>query len=256
QLLKITSPANWISLVGILILIAGGIYWSFFGRLAVTVSGSAVLIPDGGVAAVRTVQAGVIQEVKAKAGDTIEHNDVVATLNPTNDDGKLLTMPVHCQTEGRILQDLVEAGSFVQAGESLFTVGHGERLGAWLFIPFENVPVIEEGMTVHLDPVSISADQNGYLIGKITDVERFPASEQQILGVFGNDPRWANYLLGNEGPKALIRVELEKGSQEQYAWTMGKTGSPPLEHGMICNGYVLVSHTAPIHSVLPKSKEK
>jgi hypothetical protein len=254
QLLKITSPANWIALVGLLILLAGGLFWSVFGKLAVTVSGQVVLLPAEGVGAVRAIKPGLVSKLLVEQGDSVSTDEEVAQLVPI--DGETELVSVASPIDGFILQRLASKGSFVEAGESLYTLGVGEskNLGAWLFIPFEDVSSVEVGMVVHLAPIAVSSDQSGYLQAKVTKVERFPANEQRLLNVFGNDPRWANFLLGDEGPKALLHVSLDRGTGGEYLWTMGDDNPPSLEHGMMCEGHVRVSSDAPIDSVMPKSK--
>lgn len=255
QLLKITSPANWIALVGILVLIIAGIFWSIFGQMPVEVSGHAVLLPEGGVSSVRTTQAGVISRLTVAEGERVNDAEIVAELFSLG--GSSEKKPVLCHYDGFVLQSLVETGAFVQEGDSLFTIGLGDetRLNAWLFIPFEDVVAVKEGMDVHLSPVSVSSEQAGYIKGVVSKVERFPANQQKINNVFGNDPRWVNYLLGEDDPKALVYVTLDSGSAgNDYSWTMNSGAAPSLEHGMMCSGQIRVSFTDPISSVLPGSK--
>jgi uncharacterized protein YaaQ len=255
QLLRITSPANWVALLGLLALLAGGLFWSFFGKLSVNVHGRAVLLPENGVSAVRTLEPGIVKELFLEPGDNVRAEETVGHLIPVNGkDDDLVN--VQSQDDGFILNRLAEKGSYLTAGESLYTVGIGsrEKMSAWLFVPFEEVSTLKEDMVVHLEPVEVSTDESGYLVGKVESFERFPASEQRLLEVFGDDPRWARFLLGEGDPKGLVLVSLDRTPRGKFIWTMGSGLATPLQPGMICTGEIRVSTAAPIHSVMSKEK--
>jgi hypothetical protein len=47
QMVRITRPASWLALIAIVAIVAGGLVWATFGRVATTVRGNAILIETG-----------------------------------------------------------------------------------------------------------------------------------------------------------------------------------------------------------------
>lgn len=257
ELLNITSPANWAALSGLLLLVLTALIWAFVGNLPVEVSGRAVLIPEGGLTRAETPADGVVTSFQAKVGDHVSKGQTLATLTSGDKNGS--SVPVVSPFDGIVVQRLTDEGNYVVAGTAIFLVGGGtsNRLSAWVFVPFENVVAVEAGMPVFLSPQSIAAEENGYLEGTVSGVDQFPVTKDRLADTFGDDPRWIEYLLGDEGPRGLVRVALDPSSSPSgYKWTVGDGPSQGLVNGMVCEGSVRVSFSHPIDSALPKHEAK
>ena len=79
QLIKITGPKAWISLVTVLLILATGISWSFVGRVKTKLNVTGVLL-GGEIHEVVATSQGQLLELNIKVGDTIHKNDVIAII--------------------------------------------------------------------------------------------------------------------------------------------------------------------------------
>lgn len=264
ELLNITSPANWVALMGLLMLVVAALVWAFVGNLPVEVSGRAVLIPQGGLTRAQTPASGVITDFHVKVGDRVKKGQLLATLASARElsgGNRVIEhpLPVNSPFDGVVVQNLIDPGNYVDAGQALFLIGDGDsdRLSAWVFVPYENSVAIEIGMPAFLTPESISSEENGYLEGTVTEVGQFPITEDRLADVFGNDPRWINYLLGADEPRALVKVDLTPANTPSgYRWTMGDGPERPLANGMVCDASVRISFSHPVDAALPKHQDK
>ena len=257
ELLNITSPANWAALSGLLLLVVIALIWAVKGNLPVEVSGRAVLIPEGGLTRAETPTAGVVTSFQVKEGDRVSKGQTLATL--TSGDKDQSSVQIVSPFDGVVVQRLTDEGNYVVAGTAIFLVGGGnsDRLSAWVFVPFENVVAVEPGMPAFLSPQSIASEENGYLEGTVTGVDQFPVTKDRLADTFGDDPRWIEYLLGDDGPRGLVRVALKPSSSPSgYQWTMGDGPSQGLVNGMVCQGSIQVSFSHPIDSAMPKHDAK
>ncbi len=80
ELLRITSPRGWIALLTFCMLIAAGLVWSIFGRIATRVDGIGMLMDPRGVQPIVTSRMGRLTRISVRVGDKVSTGQVVATL--------------------------------------------------------------------------------------------------------------------------------------------------------------------------------
>lgn len=80
QIMRVTSPAAWLALLTLFVLLAGGVAWSFIGTVPVKVAGRGILISPGGVLDVISASQGRVTRFLVKPGDWVEAGTVVAYL--------------------------------------------------------------------------------------------------------------------------------------------------------------------------------
>ncbi|MGY4688487.1 NHLP bacteriocin system secretion protein [Salibacterium sp. K-3] len=80
SLVKVTNSKGWVGLIGILVIIAVAIIWSFQGSIATQLHGEGVLVSSDGLQIVNTPNGGQITDVSVSPGDRIEEGDVVARV--------------------------------------------------------------------------------------------------------------------------------------------------------------------------------
>ena len=81
RLVTITSPAGWLALVGLGVLIAAVLTWSVVGYVPTRVSGQGILVARGGsVVDAMAPAAGSLLAVRVSSGDLIEKGQVIADL--------------------------------------------------------------------------------------------------------------------------------------------------------------------------------
>jgi hypothetical protein len=260
ELLHITSPANWVALSGLLALVLAALAWSYFGRLPVEISGRGVLLPRGGLTRAQSPFAGVLSDFDLEEGQRVQRGGKLATLTSAIPHQPDQSYDVTSPTEGVVIQHLVDQGNYIQAGAAIALIadGQSEELEAWVFVPFESAGAIAGGMPVFMTMDTVAPEESGYLEGKVDSVGQFPITEDRLADTFGEDPRWISYLLGTDGPKALVKVLLaaDPSDPSGYRWTMGRGPDSRLSNGMVCNASIRVSFARPIDAAVPKRGRK
>lgn len=258
ELLSITSPASWVALGGLLLLVLGALAWSYFGRMPVDLSGRAVLLPKGGLTRVQAPVSGLVTSFTAREGNKVNEGQALAIMAPVGRDVPIpeTALTISSPVEGVVLQHLVDQGNFVTAGTavSLVSDGSDSELVAWVFVPFENAGDIDVGMPVYVAIDTLAAEENGYVEGRVTEVGRFPVTADRLTVTFGKDPDWIRFLLGGDEPHALVKVDLVKSSSDPtgYSWTMGRGPETTLTNGMVGTGMIRVSYARPLDAAVPK----
>src|SRR5580700_9202379 len=80
-LMSITSPAGWLAVSALGIILFLILLWGFLGRIPDTVTGSGILIRGGAVYDVAAGSEGFITQVLVKTGDQVKAGQVVAKMS-------------------------------------------------------------------------------------------------------------------------------------------------------------------------------
>ena len=90
-LMSITSPAGWLAISAIGIILFLIVLWGFLGRVPDKVSGSGILIRGGAVYDVAAANDGFVTQVLVKPGDEVTSGQIVATMSQSELDLKIKT---------------------------------------------------------------------------------------------------------------------------------------------------------------------
>ncbi|MBD2168340.1 NHLP bacteriocin system secretion protein [Calothrix sp. FACHB-156] len=83
QLIQVTNPKRWFSLVALGSLVAAGLAWSILGRIPIIVTGRGVLVYPSKVVTVQAANSGRIQSLNVQVGDKVKKGQVLATIDQT-----------------------------------------------------------------------------------------------------------------------------------------------------------------------------
>jgi HlyD family secretion protein len=80
QAWRVTSPKEWLALLGIFFLLGAAVVWGFEGSLATKVAAQGVIIHRGGVVNVMAPGTGQVVRLNVKVGDTVEPNELIGEI--------------------------------------------------------------------------------------------------------------------------------------------------------------------------------
>ena len=80
QLITVTSPRTWITILTVGLVLACAVVWGIFGAIPVKVDTSGILISSGGNLTISTTVSGQITDVRAAVGDTLSKGDTIAII--------------------------------------------------------------------------------------------------------------------------------------------------------------------------------
>lgn len=80
QLMQVTSPRGWVSLVAIGGLLVCGLFWGFLGYIPTKIMGQGMLLKSGGVFDVVASSGGTIKDLYFSPGDVVRKGQIVARI--------------------------------------------------------------------------------------------------------------------------------------------------------------------------------
>ncbi|MEN6462422.1 MAG: NHLP bacteriocin system secretion protein [Syntrophomonas sp.] len=81
QMIAVTTPKAWLTLIGIAIILITAIIWSIFGSISTNVNGQGILINSYGIQNVIHTQSGQVTDIRVAVGDQVKRGEVVARID-------------------------------------------------------------------------------------------------------------------------------------------------------------------------------
>jgi HlyD family secretion protein len=80
QLITITTPLGWLSLLAIGILLLAAIFWGIYGSIPTQVQGQGILLKKEGIVSIQAQNPGKVTKINVEVGDVVENGQIVARL--------------------------------------------------------------------------------------------------------------------------------------------------------------------------------
>ncbi|NCC81866.1 MAG: NHLP bacteriocin system secretion protein, partial [Clostridia bacterium] len=229
QLIKVTSARGWLALAGIGVILISVLVWAFFGTLTSKVSGSGILLNNGGVYNVVHNTSGQVLDIRYKSGDIIEKGSVIArielpdsVIERGSSEDLIRKSQIISPLRGRILEINIQEGSMVVPGETLVVLEQQDsttRLEAVLYVSAEEGEKIRPGMEAQISPSIVNKEEYGFMLGRVITVADYPATEQSMVQTLGN-ANLASLLRGAEIPlKVEIDLITSLETKSGYRWS-------------------------------------
>ncbi|HEX3011745.1 MAG TPA: NHLP bacteriocin system secretion protein [Syntrophomonadaceae bacterium] len=81
QMVAVTTPKTWLTLIGIVIILITAIIWSIFGAIPITVNGQGILISGYGIQDIIHTHSGQVTDIRVKVGDQVKRGEIVARID-------------------------------------------------------------------------------------------------------------------------------------------------------------------------------
>ena len=91
QLMRITSPAGWVALLALGLLLVCAVLWGIWGSIPTKLSGSGILMKRGGVFTISARGSGTVLAIHFNEGDTVKAGQVVVVIGQPGIRDKIIT---------------------------------------------------------------------------------------------------------------------------------------------------------------------
>jgi len=158
---------------------------------------------------------------------------------------------------GLVVETMAMQGDVIKSGQPVLSIEVNEGvLEAVVYLPPDsNAKLLKPGMAAQISPVTAKKERFGYLVGKVTAVSQYPATEAGMLSLF-NNPVLVRELTRN-GPPLSVEVELAKDptTRSGYKWSSGTGAKVELSSGTLASGAFVVETKRPISLLIPLLRE-
>lgn len=156
---------------------------------------------------------------------------------------------------GRILEITTEQGRVVSAGEPVLSLdltgGAVQELVAVAFVSAEHGKTIRPGMRIHVAPRTVRQEEHGMMLGTVTYVSDYPATERGMMRVLKNPQLVAD--LAGEGAPYEVHASLipDPATVSRYRWSSSAGPDLRIESGTLAEALITVREQRPAELVVP-----
>ncbi len=256
QLMKVTHRRGWLALGAVIVLLATAVVWGVFGTVSTKVTGQGILLRQGGLGSVVATHTGEITEFHVLAGEIVREGQLVASLFSSNGVGASQLRYISSQNTGRIVELVVDEGSYVREGDRLLiTEPLDVELEAVIYLSTDEGKRVLSSMDVEISPSTVRPEEYGYMLGRVKSVSPYPLSIQAMTRTLGT-AELARQFASTGQPYEVV-VELLRNSQNVSGFEWSSRGpNTTIESGTVCLAKVVVERQRPIHLVIPTMKRK
>ena len=155
--------------------------------------------------------------------------------------------------DGEIVELLVVPGQNLRAGQAVLRLESELRLlEALLFLPPDAAGArVLPGMAVQVSPTDARRERYGYLLGRVVNVARAPASEQGMMALLNNASLVRQ--MSARGAPLVVTVELlpDPGTASAYRWSSPAGAVVSIHSGTLASAVVITESRSPVSLLLP-----
>ncbi len=243
QLVQVTTPMGWLTLLALSGLIVVALLWGILGSVPTLTTAQGILITGGMVNRIAAPVAGEVREIAVAVGDTVKPGQKVA---------RVASMTVVSSYRGRVVQILAEKGSYVGLGAPILTIEPaGTAMQVIVYAPLAEAKNIRPGMKVQISPTTVKREEYGFMLGTISSVAEFPSTSESIKGTLVNDELVKEFSQISVPVEIHVALELDPNAVSGYKWS--SPGGPPfkLSNGTLASVSIIVEEQAPISLIFP-----
>jgi HlyD family secretion protein len=155
--------------------------------------------------------------------------------------------------DGAVVEVLAARGDTVAANQPVLSVEQpGGALEAVVYLPpMSEAKRIRPGQPVQVALATARKERYGYLVGRVTSVAKYPATEQGMLALF-NNPGLAREL-ARGGPPIAVSVELlrDPATRSGYRWSSQAGRALEVNSGTLTTATFTIEEQRPISLLIP-----
>lgn len=163
------------------------------------------------------------------------------------------------QYNGRVLEVAAVPGQAINAGTRLASIETDNpkaKMVSVIYFDNKDGKQVKPGMTVQVTPSMVKRERYGGIVGKVTQVNPFPVTNEDIAAIVGNENianSIAENVSGNGGAPVQVFAELQVDPTTASGYQWSSSLGPPLEisSGTTAEVRVQIAQLAPISYVIP-----
>ncbi|MHC5022791.1 MAG: NHLP bacteriocin system secretion protein [Planctomycetota bacterium] len=180
QLLQVTSPKGWMSLVATWALLAVVIVWSIIGRVPTREMGKGMLVAGDGMRLVLAPGAGPLESILVEVGQEVAADEIVARINTYEVLDQLNNATVRKDELTKQLEDIEKLDGDMEARENALAADEQKRVDNLLAAAQERINKLDERRATIEKALNQDAAKPFELFRAEDELRQARASSEQI----------------------------------------------------------------------------
>lgn len=249
EMARVASPRLRVVLAAMVAMLAVVIYWCIFGTVNYKVTAQGVVFPFGEAAPVSVPYDGTVTRSLVSHGSAVSHGAGIVEIR-----NALSVSTVAAPREGAVIQTLLPGTQF-KAGEPIaWLLPQTQQMAGremLCYVTYKDLRKLKIGQQVQATPANMDREKWGYAYGKVTGIELYPTTRQEIVSRVKLDPL-ASFI---ENGQAVYEVRVVLDEQDGgLVWSRTKSRDVKVGNGALFNIQV-ITDKKPVWRVLAGSVE-
>ena len=241
---RVASPKLWIVLAAMVAMMVVVIYWCLFGTINYKVTAQGVVFPFGEAAPVSTPYDGTVSRSLIVHGAAVTYGTGIVEIR-----NALSTSTVTAPRDGVVISTL-QPGTQFKAGEPVaWLLPQTQQMAGremLCYVTYNDLHKLKIDQVVQATPANIERENWGYVYGKVTGIENYPTTRQEIVNRVKLDPLAAFIQDGQAVYEVRVVLEEQNGS---LLWSREKSRDIKVDNGDLCN-IQIITRKKPVWRVL------
>ncbi|MCQ2168785.1 MAG: hypothetical protein MJY69_09040 [Bacteroidales bacterium] len=250
--IKVTRPSTYVIIASMAILVIAVFVWCLLGSISDRSSVYGVIFPIDKVVDVTLPNRGTVRSTFVTNGDVVEKGRALAMVSV----GEAYSM-ISSPTGGSILNIKKENEDFESLAPIATIISDDEEQGgaAVAFVPFEVSRKLQSGMRVEVTPKNLTREKNGYIVGHITEVERYPISRDDAVKMLKNE-NFVGDIFPQQGAAFVVKMELHRQDDGSLVWSFKPNEPVDMGTGTFCDIRIVTKRRSVYEYLFESLREK
>lgn len=250
--IKVTSPSTYIVVAAMAILVAAVFVWCLVGNISDRSTVSGVIFPIDSVIDVTLPNRGTVRSTFVNNGDIVENGQALAMVS-VGDAYSMVSSPA----QGAILNIKHENEDFEALAPiaTIISDDGGQEHSAVAFVSFEISRKLKNGMRVELTPKNLTREKNGYIVGHITSVDKYPVSREDAVKQLKNET-FVGDIFPEQGAAFVVKMVLHQQENGALAWSFKPDEPIDMGTGTFCDIRIVTKRRSVYKYLFESVREK
>ena len=130
-----------------------------------------------------------------------------------------------------------------------------DDLTAVVFVPSHDGKRVRRGMRVMVNPSTVKAADFGSMLGIVTSVSEYPATQQGLARTVANEKLVQDLMKGGPPIQIIVKLLPDASNHSGFRWTSSRGPNVKITSGTLCNAHIVVEEVPPVSYVIPFLKK-
>ena len=229
--IKITKASTCVIIASMAIMVIAVFVWCLLGSISDRSTVSGVVFPIDRIIDINLPNRGTVRSTFIANGEVVVKGQSVAMVSV----GEAYSM-VSSPVAGTVLNIKKENEDFEALAPIATIISNDDESGCSTvaFVPFEISRKLKSGMRVEVTPKNLTREKNGYIVGHITEVDRYPVSREDAVKQLKNE-NFVCDIFPEQGAAFVVKMTMHQQDDGSLAWSFKPDEPVDMGTGTFCD---------------------
>jgi hypothetical protein len=244
EMARVASPKLRLVLGAMVAMMVVVAYWCIFGTINYKVTAQGVVFPFSEATPVKVPYDGIVSRSLINNGNAVAYGAGIVEIR-----NALSISTVTAPRDGVVISTLPIGTQFKAGDPVAWLLPQTQQMAGkemLCYVTYNDLRKLKLDQQVQATPANMQREDWGYALGKVTGIEQYPTTRQEIIHRLKLDPLAAFIPDGQAMYEVRVTFDEKDGN---LVWSREKSQNVKISNGMLCNIQV-ITQKKPVWRVL------